>query len=281
MPYDSLIPRRPYRLPTQGRRGCPVTPATERTAAAQACPGRWGQGHAHPQPRRRHKPAAMPFCQEPVTLCRHAQEIVLRCGTSEACAPGAVSGRHATASAAVRPAAQHAGSPDRSGRSVAAGAAGCLPDGHRDRDPGPAGYGCASVCGSTERDHRVSRRAAPSSKLTRAGLGGCAYPLERQEAERRVRPGAPDEADPGTGYVTGQLRFTAPPRAVADAARTLTRFDDVRHVVCAVVQQRACTVAELTEELQAGPPLVPPCSVRRWQRSATASGRWQRETCGS
>jgi hypothetical protein len=59
---------------------------------------------------------------------------------------------------------------------------------------------------------------------------------------------------PTRGYVTGQIRFTAPPRAVADAARTLTRFDDVRHVVCAVVQQRACTVAELTEELQAGPP---------------------------
>ena len=59
---------------------------------------------------------------------------------------------------------------------------------------------------------------------------------------------------PARGYVTGQIRFTAPPRAVADAARTLTRFDDVRHVVCTVVQQRACTVAELTEELQAGPP---------------------------
>ena len=59
---------------------------------------------------------------------------------------------------------------------------------------------------------------------------------------------------PERGYVTGRIRFTAPPRAVADAARTLTRFDDVRHVVCAVVQQRACTVAELTEELQAGPP---------------------------
>lgn len=54
-------------------------------------------------------------------------------------------------------------------------------------------------------------------------------------------------------YVTGEIRFTKPPRAVADAARSLTRFDDVRHVVCDAVQRRACTVAELTEELEAGP----------------------------
>jgi very-short-patch-repair endonuclease len=54
-------------------------------------------------------------------------------------------------------------------------------------------------------------------------------------------------------YVTGQIRFTKPARAVADAARTLSRFDDVRQVVCDAVQRRACTVAELTEELSAGP----------------------------
>ncbi len=54
-------------------------------------------------------------------------------------------------------------------------------------------------------------------------------------------------------YVTGKIRFAKPPRAVADAARSLTRFDDVRHVVCDAVQRRACTVAELTEELHAGP----------------------------
>ena len=58
---------------------------------------------------------------------------------------------------------------------------------------------------------------------------------------------------PERRFVTGQIRFTKPPRAVADAARSLTRFDDVRHVVCAAVQNRLCTVAELTEELQAGP----------------------------
>jgi hypothetical protein len=58
---------------------------------------------------------------------------------------------------------------------------------------------------------------------------------------------------PERGYVAGQIWFAKAPRAVADAARSLTRFDDVRHIVCAAVQQRACTVAELTEELKAGP----------------------------
>jgi hypothetical protein len=54
-------------------------------------------------------------------------------------------------------------------------------------------------------------------------------------------------------YVTGPVRFAKPARAVADAARSLTRFDDVRQVVCDAVQRRACTVAELAEELQGGP----------------------------
>ena len=58
---------------------------------------------------------------------------------------------------------------------------------------------------------------------------------------------------PERRYITGQIRFTKPPRAVADAARTLTRFDDVRQVVCDAVQRRACTVAELAEEFRAGP----------------------------
>jgi hypothetical protein len=54
-------------------------------------------------------------------------------------------------------------------------------------------------------------------------------------------------------YVTGPIRFTKPARAVADAARSLARFDDVRQVVCDAVQRRACTVGELTEEFRAGP----------------------------
>ena len=58
---------------------------------------------------------------------------------------------------------------------------------------------------------------------------------------------------PDRMFVTGPVRFAKPARAVADAARSLTRFDDVRQVVCDAVQRRACTVAELAEELQAGP----------------------------
>jgi hypothetical protein len=54
-------------------------------------------------------------------------------------------------------------------------------------------------------------------------------------------------------YVTGPIRFAKPARAVADAARSLARFDDVRGIVCDAVQRRACTAAELAEELQAGP----------------------------
>ena len=54
-------------------------------------------------------------------------------------------------------------------------------------------------------------------------------------------------------FVSSQLRFAKPARAVADAARLLSRFDDVRAVVCEAVQRRACTVSELIEELQAGP----------------------------
>jgi hypothetical protein len=54
-------------------------------------------------------------------------------------------------------------------------------------------------------------------------------------------------------WATGQIRFVKVPRAVADAARGLDRFDDVRAVVCESVQRRSCSVAELMAELDAGP----------------------------
>jgi hypothetical protein len=52
---------------------------------------------------------------------------------------------------------------------------------------------------------------------------------------------------------TGPIRFAKVPRAVTDAARSMTRFDDVRAVVCEAVQRRACTVPELAAELESGP----------------------------
>ena len=58
---------------------------------------------------------------------------------------------------------------------------------------------------------------------------------------------------PSQMFVTGKIRFAEAPRAVADAARSMTRFDDVRAVVCEAVQRRACTVDELAGELKAGP----------------------------
>jgi hypothetical protein len=54
-------------------------------------------------------------------------------------------------------------------------------------------------------------------------------------------------------FAAGQIRFAKPARAVTDAARSFTRFDDVRAVVCQAVQRGKCTVHELTEELHAGP----------------------------
>jgi len=58
---------------------------------------------------------------------------------------------------------------------------------------------------------------------------------------------------PPRWYVTGKIRFAEAPRAVADAARSMTRFDDVRAVVCEAVQRRACFVDGLVAELEAGP----------------------------
>jgi len=54
-------------------------------------------------------------------------------------------------------------------------------------------------------------------------------------------------------YVTGKIRFAEATRSVADAARSMTRFDDVRAVVCEAVQRRACFVDDLVAELEAGP----------------------------
>ena len=126
-----------------------------------------------------------------------------------------------------------------------------------------------AVTGTATQDQREMAAllyAGPRSLLT----GSAAM------RRHRLRPAGPDVVDvlipwrrtcQSTGFVrvhrtrrmperlnvTGKIRFAKPPRAVADAARSLTRFDDVRHVVCEAVQRRACTVAELITELEAGP----------------------------
>ena len=54
-------------------------------------------------------------------------------------------------------------------------------------------------------------------------------------------------------YTTCQLRFTDLPRAVADAARGMTRLGDVRAVVAESVQRGRCDLASLVRELNDGP----------------------------
>jgi hypothetical protein len=54
-------------------------------------------------------------------------------------------------------------------------------------------------------------------------------------------------------YRTGALRFAPPHRAVADAARRMTRFDDVRAVICEALQRKRCTLPMLICELNDGP----------------------------
>ena len=53
--------------------------------------------------------------------------------------------------------------------------------------------------------------------------------------------------------VSGQRRYAAPPRAVADAARGLTDLRQVRAVVADAVQKGRCPLSLLVHELAAGP----------------------------
>jgi very-short-patch-repair endonuclease len=51
----------------------------------------------------------------------------------------------------------------------------------------------------------------------------------------------------------GPIRFAGPARAVADAARDMNKFDDVRSVLYGAVQNRVCSAADLAAELREGP----------------------------
>lgn len=52
---------------------------------------------------------------------------------------------------------------------------------------------------------------------------------------------------------SGAIQFALPARAVADAVREIGDMREVRAVVANAVQSRACTTAQLEEELEAGP----------------------------
>ena len=70
---------------------------------------------------------------------------------------------------------------------------------------------------------------------------------------------------PANLYTTGPIRFTSLARAVADAARGMTRFSDVQALVCEAVQRGRCALEELVTELNEGP-----TPGRRWYRMALA-----------
>jgi hypothetical protein len=70
---------------------------------------------------------------------------------------------------------------------------------------------------------------------------------------------------PGSLYTSGPLRFTAPVRAVADAARGMTQFSDVQALVCEAIQRGRCALEELVTELNEGP-----SHGARWYRMALA-----------
>jgi hypothetical protein len=58
---------------------------------------------------------------------------------------------------------------------------------------------------------------------------------------------------PEMADVLPHRRYALPHRATADATRWMTSLRDARAVVAGVVQRGACTVGQLTEELNAGP----------------------------
>jgi hypothetical protein len=53
--------------------------------------------------------------------------------------------------------------------------------------------------------------------------------------------------------VAGEIRFVLPPRALADAARTLKSVREVRALVAQAIQQQRCSIEQLGLELEQGP----------------------------
>ena len=58
---------------------------------------------------------------------------------------------------------------------------------------------------------------------------------------------------PESFYANGQIRYALPARAVADAARGMSRLSDVRAVVAEAVQRGRCDLASLITEMNEGP----------------------------
>jgi hypothetical protein len=78
-------------------------------------------------------------------------------------------------------------------------------------------------------------------------------PAERRRLSRQSVVLHRTRRIPARVAVDLRVQFALPARAVADAARILSGSTAVRALVAAAVQQQVCTVAQLADELAAGP----------------------------
>ncbi len=144
---------------------------------------------------------------------------------------------------------------------------------HRIRPGGPwqrllSGVYLATTGTPTQRQTEIAalRRAGPMSVLTSiAALGhhGVRVPGSRYvtvlvpAAQRRRSEGFvriwPTTRMPEFVFTDGAVRFAEAARAVADAARELGSFREVRAVAADAVQRRRCRIDQLAEELACGP----------------------------
>jgi very-short-patch-repair endonuclease len=119
---------------------------------------------------------------------------------------------------------------------------------------------------ANQRDMAALLYGGPGSVLTgRAALRGLKITTARPDTIDVLIPA--DRRRQSTGFaviyrttrmpelfvVEGQLRYAMAPRAVADAARSAANLAEARALVAGAVQQRACPVGLLADELAAGP----------------------------
>ena len=82
-------------------------------------------------------------------------------------------------------------------------------------------------------------------------------------------------------FTDGAIRFAEAARAVADAARELGSFREVRAVAADAVQRRRCRLDQLTGELAERRCASRRGCAGRWPRWRTASGPWPRGICAT
>ena len=106
---------------------------------------------------------------------------------------------------------------------------------------------------SALRRHGLGRAQPASRPVPRVAPVDVLIPAQRRRASRDYVVLHRTARLPAMVAVTGCIEFAPVPRAVADAARGVRSASAARALVAGAVQQRLCTVAELAEELAAGP----------------------------